>query len=168
MKRLASFSILLCFAFTIAGCASNSSLSSVGGKVEPGNRQSLGFPVSGQSALVMTESLTWWPEMSGYSLPAGVYTAENEDTNGVFFKAPDGFKLESMTGATDTKGGIYLPKSGTVGVRGHVYLWMPVFGGHWESYLLPDKFFSSYGKTWRITETNQQSGAALDLKPATP
>jgi hypothetical protein len=160
MKWLASFSILLCFAFGIAGCASHSSLSSVGGKVEPGNRQSLGFPVSALSSLVMTEPLTWWPEMSGYSLPAGVYTAENEDTNGVFFKAPDGFKLESMTGATDTKGGIYLPKLETVGVRGHVYLWMPVFGG-WESYLLPDKFFSSYGKTWRITETNQ-SGASVD------
>jgi hypothetical protein len=168
MKWPRSFSILLCFAFAFPGCTTHGSLSSVGGKAEPGNRQPLGYPVDAQSSLVLMDPLTWWPELSGYSLPAGVYAAEDEDTNGVFFKAPDGFKLESVTGATNTKGGIYLPKSGTVGVRGHVYLWMPVFGGHWESYLLPDQFFSHYGKTWRITQTNQQSAAPQELKDATP
>jgi len=164
MKWLLSFSILLCLAFAFTGCGTHSSLLSVGGKAEFGNRQPMGYPVNAQSTLVMEEPLTWWPELSGYTLPAGVYKTESEDTNGVFFKAPDGFKLGSVTGATDTKGGIYLPKSGTAGVRGHVYLWMPVFGGHWESYDLPDKFFSGYGKTWRIIQTNEQPGAAQDLR----
>lgn len=168
MKWPASFSILLCIAFAFPGCATRTSLSSVGGRAEPGNRQSLGYPVNAQSSLVMTAPLTWWPELSGYYLPAGVYTPENEDTNGVFFKAPDGFKLQSMTGSTATRGGIYLPRAGTVGVHAHVYLWMPVFGGHWESYLLPDQFFSNFGKTWKITQTNQQPGTPPELKPVAP
>jgi hypothetical protein len=98
----------------------------------------------------MLSDFKWWPELSGYYLPAGVYKPEGEDTNGVFFKSPAGFKLESGTGGTDTKGGLYLPKQDTVGIRGHVYLWMPIFGGRWEVYQLPDQFFSHYGETWKI------------------
>jgi len=156
MKLLSHITTLACLILTLAGCATKSDLLSAGGKPEPGDREHLGYPVSAQTSVVMMSDFTWWPELSGYHLPAGIYKAESEDTNGVFFKAPDGFKLESATGGTDTKGGVYLPKQGTVGVRGHVYLWMPVFGGHWETYLLPDQFFSDYGKTWKITQSNEQ------------
>ena len=57
-------------------------------------------------------------------------------------------KLLSLTGDTQVEGGIYLPKSGTSGVRGHVYLRVPLVGQ--ESYVLPDKFFSHYGEKWKI------------------
>jgi len=152
MKTPSLVAVVLCVA--LAGCATNHSLSSVGGKVEPGNREMMGYPISSESSLVMMAPFTSWPELSGYHLPAGTYKAESEDTNGVFFKAPDGFKVESPTGDTETTGGIYLPKQSSVGVRGHVYLWMPVFGGDWESYYLPDRFFARYGQTWMILQSN--------------
>jgi hypothetical protein len=63
--------------------------------------------------------------------------------------------MEELPEDTATKGGIYLPKTGTIGVRGHVYLRIPIFGD-WRSYPLPDAFFSGYGNTWKITQTNQQ------------
>jgi hypothetical protein len=168
MKLLSQIAALACLILTLAGCATNSDLSSAGGKPEPGDRERLGYPVSTQSSVVMMADFTWWPELSGYHLPAGIYVAESEDANGVFFKAPGGFKLESATGGTDTKGGIYLPKEGSVGVRGHVYLWMTVFGGHWESYLLPDQFFSRYGKTWKITQSNEQPNNSLQPTATAP
>ena len=168
MKLLSQIATLACLIPTFTGCATNSDLSSVGGIPEPGGKERLGYPVSIQSSVVMMADFKWWPELSGYFLPAGIYRAESEDTNGVFFKAPDGFKLESMTGGTDTKGGIYLPKQGAVGVRGHVYLWMSVFGGHWEQYLLPDQFFSRYGKTWRIAQSNEQPNSPLQPTSTAP
>jgi len=145
----------VCLILALAGCATNRDLSSVGAKLEPGVRERLGYPVSTNSSLVMMNDFKWWPEMSGYYLPAGLYKAEREDASGVFFEAPNGFKLQSLTANMDTHGGIYLPKSDTIGVRGHVYLWMPGFGG-WESYLLPDHFFSRYGKTWKILQSEGQ------------
>jgi hypothetical protein len=154
MKSLSLFATSVGLILALAGCATNSDLSSAGGKTEPGDRERLGYPVSTNSCVVMATHFRWWPELSGYYLPAGTYKAEREDSNGVFFKAPDGFKLESLTARMDTQGGIYLPKPGSVGVRGHVYLWMSGLG--WQSYLLPDQFFSSYGKTWKIVESNEQ------------
>jgi hypothetical protein len=100
--------------------------------------------------------------MSGYYLPAGIYKAQKEDANGVFFKAPSGMKVLSFTGNTEVEGGIYLPKSGTMGVRGHVSLRMPLLG--WESYWLPDTFFSHYGKTWRILQKNEQPNIWIGCK----
>jgi hypothetical protein len=153
MKILSLFAMLLCLMLTGMSCAINNSLSSAGGKMEPGNTQHLGYPVDVQSSLIMLEGYKWWPEMSGYYLPAGIYKAESEDANGVFFKAPDGLKLLSLTGSTDVKGGIYLPKLSTTGVSGHVYLWMPGLG--WTSYLLPQYFFWRYGNTWEIKKSKE-------------
>lgn len=88
------------------------------------------------------------PSLSGYYLPAGIYTAEGEDANGVYFKAPAGVRLLSLAGSTEVTGGIYLPKQGRAGVRGFAYLNLPVRGR--ESYFLPDVFFAAFGKSWII------------------
>ncbi len=98
----------------------------------------------------MAAEFKYWPEMSGYYLPAGIYSAEKEDLKGVLFRAPQGAKLLSLTGSTVVEAGIYLPKSGTSDVRGHVSLKMPAMG--WQAYFLPDKFFSGYGTKWRIKQ----------------
>jgi len=168
MKLPFHFIIFACLIVLLAGCATSSDLASAGGKPEPGNRMHLGYPVSTLTSVVMMSDFKWWPELSGYYLPAGVYKAESEDTNGVFFKSPNGFKSESVTGAMDTKGGIYLPKENTVGISGHVYLWLPVFGGRWATYQLPDQFFSHYGETWRIVQSNELPDTALEPKTSPP
>jgi hypothetical protein len=105
------------------------------------------YPVTAQSTVQLATYFQFMPSLSGYYLPAGIYPAEKEDTNGVFFKAPKGFKSLSLTGSTETEGGIYLPKPDT-GVRGYVYLRMPLLGN--TRYELPDWFFSAYGKKWTI------------------
>ena len=122
-------------AFVFAGCASL-------------NAPPPTYPINAQSAIELTAYYKYWPELSGYYLPAGIYKAEKEDTNGVFFKAPAGMKLLALSGSTVVEGGIYLPKPGGSGVRGHVYLKGPIMG--WQSYLLPDAFFLIYGKKWMI------------------
>jgi hypothetical protein len=122
-----------------------------------------GYPINGQSKIQLATYFKYMPSLSGYYLPAGIYAAEKEDANGVFFKAPKGVKSLSLAGATDVDGGgIYLPKQGGKNVRGYAYVILPVFGR--RPYLLPDDFFSGYGKNWGILkEPNQQS-----LEPTAP
>ena len=133
--------VLFCLIFVFPGCVTDTPKPS-------------GYSITAQSSIQLAAYFKYWPEMSGYYLPAGIYKAEREDSNGVFFKAPDGMKLLSLTGSTGVEGGIYLPKLGVSGVRGHVYLHMPLMG--WVSYVLPDKFFSNYCSTWGVMRTNQQ------------
>lgn len=87
------------------------------------------------------------PSLTGYYLPPGIYEAESEDADGVFFKAPQGAKSLSLLGSVDVDGGIYLPKIGRKHVRGYAYLGVLVGHSH---YILPDDFFATYGKNWGI------------------
>jgi hypothetical protein len=137
MKVLVQFKVILLMTLMCAGCATL-------------NPPPATYHVNAQSSIELAAYFEYWPSLSGYYLPPGIYRAEKEDAGGVFFKAPSGMKLLSLTGSTPVKGGIYLPKQDTVGVRGYVYLKMPVFGGF--SYLLPNAFFSHYGKTWKVQE----------------
>lgn len=93
---------------------------------------------------------TYWPQLSGYYLPAGTYKAEKEDEGGVFFRSPAGMKVLAVTGSTPVQGGIYLPKVASSNIWGHVYLQMPLVG--WETYTLPSYFFSTYGKKWTVCQ----------------
>lgn len=161
-----SFQLIgLTLALAVSGCAGNKAMLAAGGAAEPGNTRHLGYSVTVHSALVLSSEYQCWPpaaggESSGYFLPPGVYYAENEDTNGVFFRAPDGFKLLAEKAPLPAPGGIYLPKVDTIGVRGHVYLQKPGAGDKWTSYPLPEEFFSSYVKMWTIAPTNQLPRAA--------
>jgi hypothetical protein len=149
MKITSLFTVLFCLTIAFSGCATHKSPLSVGGKAESGVREGLNFPVTTQTSLLIGRQFPWWPTGDfGYDLPAGTYKAECEDDQGVFFKAPSGLSLESVEGKESVKGGIYLPKMGTTGVRGHVYLWQPGWLGGWKSFMLPDEFFSSYGNIW--------------------
>ena len=109
------------------------------------------YPVSGSSTLEFVTHYTYWPELSGYYLPPGTYKPESADASGFFFKSPKGMKLLSLAGGTSVEGGIYLPKVGSSGVRGYVYIKMP-FSGRPTVYILPSYFFSAYEKKWRIVQ----------------
>lgn len=132
-------SVMLAF----AGCVTNHSQ-----PLTEAETKLSGYPVNGQSAIELTTYFKFMPSLSGYYLRPGIYRAEKEDANGVFFKAPKGVKLLSLTGNTEVDGGIYLPKSGTSNVRGYVYLRVPL--REYSSYFLPNKFFSAYDKKWTI------------------
>ena len=161
------FAILFCMMFAFAGCVTDNSQLSAGGKVNSREAEQTVYHVSTQASIEMASYFKYWPELSGYYLPAGIYKAETEDANGVFFKAPYGIKLLSLTGSTEVEGGIYLPKLGTLGVRGHVYLREPLMGG-WESYFLPDEFFLHFGNTWSIILSNAQPNTALEPTATAP
>lgn len=135
MRINSIFSLAICIVLACSGCASLNAPPPI-------------YRVNSNATLELVADFKYWPEMSGYYLPAGNYKAEAEDARGVFFKAPPGMKLLSLTGDTQVEGGIYLAKPGFSGVRGHVYLHMPLLGR--QSYVLPDKFFSHYGEKWKI------------------
>ncbi len=137
MKTRSLGTLAACVALACAGCGTL-------------NQPPPTYPVTTTSTVELAAEFKYWPEMSGYYLPAGVYRAEKEDAQGVFFRAPPGAKLLSLTGSTAVEAGIYLPKSGNSAIRGHVSLKMPVMG--WQPYVLPNKFFSGYGTKWRIVQ----------------
>lgn len=137
MKTLITATILL---LALCGCATDG--------VQSASTPS-GYPINGQSKIQLSTYFKHMPSLSGYYLPPGIYTAEKEDADGVFFKAPKGVKSLSLAGATDVEGGgIYLPKQGGKNVRGYAYVVLPVFGS--RPYFLPDDFFAAYGKNWGI------------------
>lgn len=138
MKKLI---ILFTFAFMFAGCATD-------GGLNPS--APTGYPINGQSSIQLSTEFKFMPSLSGYYLPAGVYQAESEDAEGVFFKAPKGARSLSLTGSIEVEGGIFLPKQGGRDVRGYVYLILPVVGR--LTYFLPDQFFAAYGKSWAILD----------------
>ena len=109
-----------------------------------------GYPISAKSKIELATYFKFMPSLSGYYLPAGIYEAEEEDADGVFFRAPKGAKSLALTGSTEVEGGIYLPKQGGRGVRGYAYLRLPLVGR--RQYFMPDDFFSAYGKNWGIIE----------------
>ena len=110
----------------------------------------VGYPINAKSKIELKTYFKFMPSLSGYYLPAGIYEAEAEDADGVFFRAPQGAKSLSLTGSTEVEGGIYLPKQGGRGVRGYAYLRLPLVGR--SQYFMPDDFFSAYGKNWGIIE----------------
>ena len=136
LKKIAA---LLIMVFSLCGCASEGIQSSSAPS---------GFPISGHSSIQLANDFKFMPSFSGYYLPPGIYKAEGEDADGVFFKAPNGSKSLSLTGSVAVEGGIYLPKLSGKGVRGYAYLKMPLLGR--TPYFLPDDFFSGYGKNWGI------------------
>ncbi len=157
MKTASLFSTLFCLILLSAGCASHESPMSVGRKAEPSTHEGLGFSINTQSSLVIGRQFAWWPETDfGYELPGGTYKPECEDADGIFFKAPTGLNLNSVHGTESVKGGIYLPKSGATGLRGHVYLYEPGILGGWKIFVLPDEFFAGYGNTWVLLDANGQ------------
>jgi hypothetical protein len=161
MKKLAILAILFSLLSSFTGCSTGNSQQLAGGETKP-----TGYPVDAQSSIELATYFKYWPELSGYYLPAGIYKAEKEDTNGVFFKAPAGLKLLSLTGSTLVEGGIYLPKLEAVHIRGYVYLHMPLMG--WESYMLPDDFFMQNGGKWKVLQSNAPPPTAQPPAPATP
>jgi len=168
MKITSLFTALFCLAIVFVGCAFHKSPLSVGGQAESGAREGLNFPVAMNTSLLMARQFPWWPTGDfGYDLPAGTYKAEAEDDEGVFFKAPSGLSLESVEGKESVKGGIYLPKEGTTGVRGHVYLWQPGWLGGWKSFMLPDEFFSTYSNVWVLVGSDGQRLPAPRPLPGT-
>src|ERR1017187_3441107 len=158
MMKLFVFAIAASAALAFSGCVTNQSWTMAGR-----DANSSGYPVNAQSTVQLVTYFQFMPSMSGYYLPAGIYTAEKEDANGGFFKAPKGIKSLSLTGSTETEGGIYLPKSDTTGIRGYVYLRMPLLGT--SRYELPDWFFSVYGKKWTILQdvTTDSSNWTIEL-----
>jgi hypothetical protein len=143
MKTLIAVTVLL---FALCGCATDGIQSSSAPS---------GYPINGQSKIELATYFKYMPSLSGYYLPSGIYSAEKEDADGVFFKAPKGVKSFSLAGATDVGGGgIYLPKQGGKNVRGYAYVVLPVFGT--TSYYLPDDFFFGYGKNWGILKEPNQ------------
>jgi len=158
MMKLFVFAIAASAALAFSGCITNQSWTMAGK-----DANSSGYPVNAQSTVQLVTYFQFMPSLSGYYLPAGIYTAEKEDANGVFFKAPKGIKSLSLTGSTETEGGIYLPKSDTTGIRGYVYLRMPLLGT--SRYELPDWFFSAYGKKWTILQdvTTDSSNWTIEL-----
>ena len=131
--------VIVGFAMLVAGCSTGSMLA-------PANVSR--FPVDGHSELELSTYFKFMPSLSGYYLPAGVYSVEKEYSDGVLFRAPKGAKSLSLAGATDATGGIFLPKSGTQGARGYAYIILPGLGR--SPYFLPDDFFAQYEKKWRI------------------
>ena len=138
MRTLNLLAMLVCLALDCSGCATL-------------NAPPPTYPVNMHSTVEFVTHYTYWPELSGYYLPPGTYKGEHEDASGVFFAAPEGMKLLSFTGSTRVQGGIYLPKLGSSGVRGHVYLQMPL-SSRPATYTLPSYFFSAFGKKWTIVQ----------------
>ncbi len=130
--------------FALSGCVTDSVQS-----------PALGYPIDAKSKLELTTHFKFMPSLSGYYLPPGIYEAEAEDSDGVFFRAPKGAKSLSLAGSTEVEGGIYLPKQGGRGVRGFAYLRLPLVGR--SQYFLPNDFFSAYGKNWGIIKQPIQS-----------
>ena len=167
MKIASLLTTLLCLTLISSGCASHKSPLSVGAKAESGDRQGLGFDINTNCSLIVGRQVSWWPSSDyhgtvlhsgsyGYVLHAGTYKPECEDAEGIFFKGPAGLDLESVDGKESVKGGIYLPKTDATGIRGHVYLWKPGWGGGWMSFMLPDEFFTGYGNTWVLVNPDGQ------------
>lgn len=132
--------------FALSGCVTDGVQSSAA---------AVGYPIDAKSKIELTTHFKFMPSLSGYYLPPGIYEAEAEDADGVFFRAPKGAKSLSLTGSTEVEGGIYLPKQGGRGVRGYAYLHLPLIGR--SQYFLPDDFFSAYGKNWGIIKQPIQS-----------
>ena len=134
------------FSLLLGGCATEGVQSSIA---------TAGYPIDGTSSIELATYFKFMPSLSGYYLPAGIYMAEGEDADGVFFRAPPGAKSLSLAGGTDAEGGIYLPKRGAKGVRGYAYIRLPLVGR--SPYFLPDYFFSAYGQKWRIMQAPIQT-----------
>ena len=136
-KTQSPLTLSLCVLLVCAGCATL-------------NQPPPTYPVDSRSTVELTAEFKWWPQMSGYYLPAGIYTGESEEPTGVFFRAPPGAKLLSLGGSTPVEARLFLAKPGPSKSRGYVSIKMPASG--WQGYDLPAKFFSGYGTRWRILQ----------------
>ena len=73
MKMPVLISLVICIVLECSGCASL-------------NAPPPTYPVNSNSTLEMIADFKYWPEMSGYYLPVGIYKVEAEDARGVFLK----------------------------------------------------------------------------------